>query len=156
MILGSLRTLPTLALTTAARTLRLLASVNEAIADRLNPDSGSAGTDKPTPTRARPAAAPQPARPSGPAVTSPPPTVDIATLASRNAPEVIAAIEGLSTTELGELYDHESGHRRRRTVLAAIEAASVPPAPADEPDDLPELDVRVADELVYSTATPRR
>jgi hypothetical protein len=81
-------------------------------------------------------------------------TIDIATLAAKPAPQVVAAIDTLSTTELGDLYIYEAGHRRRRTVLAALESATAPPAPQD--DDLPPLDVRVPDELVYSTVGAKR
>lgn len=158
-MLGPLRTLPSLALTAAATTLRLLASINETLAQRLNPEqpapdpapSSTAARTEPVPPRAAPAptVAPTPAATATPATS-----VDIAALAAKPAPQVIAAVETLSTSELGDLYIHEAGNRRRRTVLAALESASAPPATDDE--DLPPLDVRVADELVYSTVGAKR
>lgn len=161
-MLGPLRTLPSLALSAAATTLRLLASINETLAQRLNPEQPA-----PAPTAAAPTA---PTAPSAASAPSPIPardettpaeakapdattTVDIAALAAKPAPQVIAAIDTLSTGELGDLYIHEAGNRRRRTVLAALETASAPPA-AD--DDLPPLDARAPDELVYSTVGAKR
>ena len=158
-MLGPLRTLPSLALSAAATTLRLLASINETLAHRLNP-----GQPAPPPTATAPSApaspAPVPQREQPTAVAAPPAagapatSVDIATLAAKPAPQVIAAIDTLSTSELGDLYIHEAGNRRRRTVLAALETASAPPAADD--DELPPLDARVPDELVYSTVGAKR
>jgi hypothetical protein len=47
-------------------------------------------------------------------------------LARKPASEVIEAIAGLSTDELGRLYEHEAGHKKRKTVLKAIEQALTP------------------------------
>lgn len=164
MILGTLRSLPVLALTTAAKTLRLLATINETIAQRLDtpspapPSQTQARTPHAGPARAAPVAAPAAADIPGTAAaeTAAKAAADIPALAARTVPEVLAGLDALSTTELGELYSYESSHRRRRSVLRAVEAASAPPQLAGEPDDLPPLDVRVDDELVYSTATPPR
>lgn len=49
-------------------------------------------------------------------------------LAARPANEVIAAIPGLSTDELGRLYEHELATKRRKTVLEAIERSAAPQA----------------------------
>lgn len=48
-------------------------------------------------------------------------------LAQRPAAEVIRAIRELSTDELEALYDYETSHRNRKSVLAAIERALAPP-----------------------------
>ena len=171
-MLGPLRTLPSLALSAAATTLRLLASINETLAQRLSPDApasppvddastrtraeGNAAAA--TPTAATTAAAPAvqaPDRDEPAPLAAAAAARDIATLAAKPAAQVIAAIETLSTTELGDLYIYEAGHRRRRTVLAALETASAPPAAGDD-DDLPPLDVRIPDELVYSTVGAKR
>jgi len=64
----------------------------------------------------------------------------IAELANRPAQTVVKAVANLSTEELGELFEYESTHRKRATVLAAIERAAAPDPP---PDD-----------LAYSTETP--
>jgi hypothetical protein len=66
------------------------------------------------------------------------------------APRAIAALETLSTTQLGELYEHESSGRRRRTVLQAIERALEPPPDSLSLDD----DAGPETVLVYSTSTP--
>lgn len=119
------------------------------------------GTARPAPP---PTLTPQPASPGevtpesvGAVTTSPDPanvvdlTIDedgrartseshIAELANRPAQTVVKAVADLSTEELGELYDYESTHRKRSTVLSAIERAAAPDTP---PDD-----------LVYSTETP--
>jgi outer membrane biosynthesis protein TonB len=50
----------------------------------------------------------------------------IAELAARPAPQVIAAINDLSTDDLRLLTEHESANKRRKTVLAAIERATRP------------------------------
>jgi hypothetical protein len=50
----------------------------------------------------------------------------IAELADRNASEVVRGIQDLSTEELGQLFDYESAHRKRKTVLQAIERAAAP------------------------------
>lgn len=166
-MLGPLRTLPSLALTAAATTLRLLATINETIAQRINPDTTPAAA---VPEDVAPSAPAQPAVPVeqqptaqklAAAVSAPAPQpdfeapdiFDVASLAAQPAPRVIAAIDTLSTAELGDLYIYEAGHRRRRTVLSALESASTPAVREDE-DGLPPLDVRVPDELVYSTTTP--
>jgi hypothetical protein len=51
----------------------------------------------------------------------------IAELAEQNVAAVVRGIQDLSTEELGELFDYESAHRKRRTVLQAIERAAAPP-----------------------------
>lgn len=48
-------------------------------------------------------------------------------LAQRPAAQVIRAIRDLSTDELEALYDYETSHRNRKSVLAAIERALAPP-----------------------------
>ena len=158
MRLGSLLTLPSLALQTTAKALRVLAFANEMLAERLassppSPDSPVDSTPPRRPVPAPPSAAPvTPAPAPAPGVTAAP--RDPATLAALAAPAVIDVLDDLSTAELADLFDHESAHRRRRTVLRAIEAALAPPPSAVTDDDLD--DVRVPDELVYSTVTPGR
>lgn len=156
MTLGRLLTLPSLALQTTAKALRLLAFANEMLADRLaTPPVGSSPDADSTPPR-RPAPAPASAATPAPATdaTATAPR-DIPTLATLPAADVIRALDDLSMTELGDLFEHESSHRRRRTVLRAIEAALAPP-PAAVSDDVALDDVREPDELVYSTTTPSR
>ncbi|MPZ86548.1 MAG: hypothetical protein GEU81_00480 [Nitriliruptorales bacterium] len=50
----------------------------------------------------------------------------IAELATRNVAGVVKQIPDLSTEELGQLFEYESAHRKRKTVLQAIERASTP------------------------------
>ena len=50
----------------------------------------------------------------------------IAKLASRPVSVVVAAMNNLSTDELRLLYEYESSHKARKTVLAAIERAQRP------------------------------
>jgi hypothetical protein len=144
--LGPVLILPAAALRTTAAALRVLASTGQRLADLLSP-----GTPAPQPT-AQPNAVRAP--------VSPPPAdparLDLAGLAARPAPQVIAVLETLGTAELADLYEHESKHRRRRTVLDAITAATAPPQTGSEADLSGVDDVRVPDELVYSTQTPRR
>lgn len=154
MKLGSVLILPAAALRTTAFALRLFASTGRRLADALSPDD-------PTPTLSeaapqRPAARPQAAAPAPAPADSV--RLDLAALAARTAPEVIAALGSLGTLELADLYDYESKHRRRRAVLDAIEAATAPPASATDTHEDASLldDVRVPDELVYTTQTPRR
>lgn len=155
MSLGTLLTLPSLALQTTAKALRLLAFANEVIADRLATPPAASSSEGDTPPR-RPAPAPSPApAPAAAADASPPAPRDIATLAALPAPALVGALDDLSLTELADLFDHESKYRRRRTVLSAIETALAPPAAAAS-DDVAVDEVRVPDELVYSTATPTR
>ena len=45
-------------------------------------------------------------------------------LAKRPASEVVEAVRELSTDELRMLLEHEQAHRRRKTVIAAIESAA--------------------------------
>jgi hypothetical protein len=147
--LGSVLILPTAALRTTAAALRLLASTGQRLADLLAPD---APAPQPAPPPAHPASQRTPATPP----PADPAHVDLAGLAARPTPQVIAALETLGTVELGDLYEHESKHRRRRAVLDAITAATAPPQTGSQAD-LPGLDdVRVPDELVYSTQTPQR
>lgn len=152
MMFRPLLSLPSLALQTSAKALRLMATVNEIVAARLS--SPSAPSPVPVPRPATPQ--PSPARATDTPAASEPRAEprDIPALAALPAPAVVKAIDELSLTDLGDLYDHESAHRRRRTVLAAIDAAMAPPAGAAS-DDLLD-DVRQPDELVYTTATPRR
>lgn len=153
MKLGSVLILPAAALRTTAFALRLFASTGRRLADALSPDSPSPTLSDTAPQR--PAARPQTTSPDAAPVD--PVRLDLPALAARPAPEVIAALERLGTLELADLYDYESKHRRRRAVLDAIEAATAPPASATDTDeDLSLDDVRVPDELVYSTQTPRR
>lgn len=49
---------------------------------------------------------------------------EIAALAERNAPDVIAAVPDLSTQELRLLLEHEAANKNRKTVLEAVEAAA--------------------------------
>lgn len=151
--------LPGFALTTAATALRILAAVNEALAERIA-GAGDRTDDPETTTSAPPAGQ---ARPAADTATAAPQTqtsttiepVDVAELAARTAPQVIAALDTLSTTDLADLYDYESRRRRRSTVLAAIEAAAAPPAAARD-DDIVLDDPREPDVLVYSTASAKR
>lgn len=155
MKFGTLLTLPRLALSTSATALRLLAAVNEALAERITGATSAYG-DPVTPVPPR-QTAPK-AAPAAPTADVEPPTpdpVDIAELVARNAPQVIAALDGLSTTELADLYELESRRRRRTSVLAAIEAAAAPP-PDSRDDEVLLDDVREPDVLVHSTSTPRR
>jgi hypothetical protein len=70
-------------------------------------------------------APPTVAAPEGPShVRSPETHID--ELASKNASDVIAAVDQLSTEELGQLYEHEQQHKKRKTVLQAIEKALAP------------------------------
>jgi hypothetical protein len=55
-----------------------------------------------------------------------------AELADNPADEVVRAVADLSTDELEQLYDHESTHKNRKTVLKAIERALAPPPPDRE------------------------
>lgn len=154
MKLRSVLILPAAALRTTAAALRLLAGTGQRLADVLSPDG-----QIPTPRTAPPAA---PARraesPPAAAGEVDPVHLDLPGLAARPAPEVIAALDGLGTTELGDLYEYERKHRRRRSVLDAIAAAAAPPASgADTDEDLSLLaDVREPDELVYSTGAAQR
>src|SRR5688572_4063412 len=100
MILGPLLTLPVAAMRTTARMLRVLADTGELLAAVLQ----TADTNR------RQAPRPQSA-PSAPRTATPAPAVtpepvesdDPATLAARTAPQVIAALDGLSTAALAEL-----------------------------------------------------
>ena len=169
MRLHTLLTLPSFALETSAKALRLLAYANELLAAKVasaaqaSADARSGGAAQATTNgQRRDVSTPAPAAPaaeaevsaSSPSATAEELPRDIATLAGLPAPTVVRAIDTLSSPELADLYDHESNHRRRRTVLHAIEAALAPPATATD-DDLLD-DVRVPDEVVYSTQTPRR
>lgn len=55
------------------------------------------------------------------------PESSAADLAAQPSAAVLQAIGGLSTDELSALFDYEQTHRRRKTVLTAIEAALTPP-----------------------------
>ncbi len=50
-----------------------------------------------------------------------------AVLASKPAGEVVRAVRGMSTDELEALLDYETSHRKRKTVLGAIERELAPP-----------------------------
>ncbi len=50
----------------------------------------------------------------------------IAELADHNVATVVREIQDLSTEELGQLFEYESAHRKRKTVLQAIERATAP------------------------------
>jgi hypothetical protein len=145
MSAGLLLMLPAAALRTTARMLRALADTGEIVAMVINPAGARRG-------RAAQEEAPAPL--PRPVVVQPPLEVteptDVTAIVSLTAPRAIAALEGLSTTQLGELYDLESSQRRRSTVLQAIERALEPPADALALDD----DGGPATELVYSTQTP--
>ena len=158
MNLGFVLAVPATLLRHSAAAMKLAATFSERLAGAIKGDT--LGPSAPA------APAPQPGN-AGPATPAPPAAVrdepgtpaaalDVAALISRPAPEVLAALDGLSALELADLYDQESRSRRRRAVLDAIQAAAAPPAAAATPDPLPVDDVRVPDELVYSTQTPRR
>ncbi|MDP8978609.1 MAG: hypothetical protein M3N17_08585 [Actinomycetota bacterium] len=49
---------------------------------------------------------------------------EIAALAERNAPDVVAVVPDLSTRELRLLLEHETANKNRKTVLRAVEAAA--------------------------------
>ena len=153
MKLGSVLILPAVALRTTATALRLFAGTGQRLADLISPNGEAAPEPSPLrATRATPASSP---------VVAPAPVdpvrLDLAGLAARPAPEVVAALDTLGTTELADLYTYESKHRRRPAVLDAITAATAPPPAATDDEDLSLLDdVRVPDELVYSTQTPPR
>jgi hypothetical protein len=55
----------------------------------------------------------------------------IAELADQNVSAVVRGIQDLSTEELGQLFDYESAHRKRKTVLQAIERAAAPTVAED-------------------------
>lgn len=145
MSAGLFLVLPAAALRTTARLLRALADTGEIVAMVISPAGARrarAAQEEPPVPLARPAAVP--------ASEEVAEATDVATIASWTAPRVIAALATLSTTQLGELYEHESSQRRRRTVLQAIERALEPPADSLSPggDGGPET------VLVYSTSTP--
>jgi len=54
----------------------------------------------------------------------------IAELAGRSVASVVREIQDLSTEELGQLFEYESAHRKRKTVLQAIERATAPDSDA--------------------------
>lgn len=159
MKFGTLLTLPRLALSTSATALRLLAAVNEALAERI---TGATGAYRDPVSSTAPRSAQQPSRTLASAATTAQAepaaseSVDISELVTRNAPQVIAALAGLSSTELADLYELESRRRRRTTVLAAIEAAAAPPPYTRDDEVLLVDDVREPDVLVYSTASAKR
>lgn len=163
MTLHTLLSLPSLALETSAKALRLLAYANELIATKVASPAAPKADDQDGRNDA-PSLAPPPVIPSERrAATAASPSAadaeplprDIPTLAGLPAATLVRAVDTLSSAELADLYDYESKHRRRSTVLQAIEAALAPAASAGADDDLLD-DVRVPDELVYSTQTPRR
>lgn len=175
---------PAAALDIAAKALRVLADVNDHLATALvsapaepipTPQPVRDNTAPPTarvdigvaaatrPSAAASPLAPQTATTTGsdapvadaPAARTPDlDTTGVAALAAQTAPRVIAALDGLSAEDLAELYEYESGHRRRATVLRAVEAAAAPPVEARADDDILLDDVREPDVLVYSTSTP--
>ena len=156
MTLRPLLTLPSLALETSAKALRFLAFTNEVLAARFAAPAAPQSIDRPVPAP-RPASAASTAAASQ-AETAPAPEDiprDIPTLADRTAPDIVTALDSLGMAELADLYDYESKNRRRRSVLSAIDAALAPPATAASDEELID-EVRVPDELVYSTSTPRR
>ena len=71
-----------------------------------------------------PPVAPQPALDDTAHVRAP--DTHAAALAEKSAAEVIAAVDTLSTDELRALYEEESGGKKRKTVLAAVEQALTP------------------------------
>lgn len=175
--LPTLLRVPAAALDIAAKTLRVLADVNDQIATSLVATEAreeQARADAPaptvptppathiataqaavsTPTAAAVSVAPLTDTTEQPADTADLGTPDLAALAALPAPRVIAALESMSTEDLAELHTYESSHRRRATVLRAIEAAAAPPVQAGDDIDLD--DVRQPDELVYTTSTPSR
>jgi hypothetical protein len=77
------------------------------------------GQVKPPPQE--PVAAPGEPEASGHARTS---MTHAAELADRPAAEVIAAVNDLSTDELRLLLEHEESHKRRKSVIDAIERAA--------------------------------
>ena len=168
MSLLSLRSLPSLALrvpsatlSAAATALRLLADVNRQLATTLKGRAPSEPPRSTTPTLSVVASEANEAAKADADVAGAVEAVetetgapaDIATLAALPAPRLLAALDSLSTQDLADLYDHESRHRRRQQVLAAIEVAAAPPEQAR--DDIVLDDVRVPDEVVYTTSTPR-
>lgn len=54
------------------------------------------------------------------------PETHVDELAAKPAADVIKAVDRLSTDELSRLYEHEQTHKKRKTVLAAIEEALSP------------------------------
>ena len=156
MKLGSLLALPAAAFQTTASVLKIAASIGERLAAVIKPE-GDVSTPQTAPaTGPAPAPIVPAAQAPNDAVAATPGPVDIAALASRTQPEIVAALDGLSALDLADLYDHESRHRRRPGVLSAVEAAAAPPIDVRTPDPLPLDEVRIPDELVYSTQTPRR
>lgn len=85
----------------------------------------------------------------------------VAELAERGANALVPLIrDQLSTDELESLYEHESLHRKRKTVLKAIEEALRPPVTSEQVEtdllaDLELIESAAPDsELVYSSETP--
>jgi hypothetical protein len=139
------------ALSVSAKALSVAARITSEVAKRARPGRGR-GSEQPS----RPATTEQ--RPSTPAevtpeqlakplpetdaTVSPPPTEPVpdapshvrtaethaAELAAKGAAEVIEAVAELSTDELRQLFEHESTHKKRKTVLKAIEDALTPSA----------------------------
>lgn len=161
MKLGAILTLPALVLHTTASVLRMVAAAGSRLADALAADEPTRlDSSQPSPPPSRgpdpadaldQAAQTSPPRPDEAAVPS-----DVPTLLAQPAPRVIASLASMSALDLADVYEYEARHRRRPAVLAAVEAAAAPPPAARTPDPLPADDVRVPDELVYSTQTPRR
>jgi hypothetical protein len=133
------------AMSVTARVLSVAAEVTTAVARRARPgrrpQGRSTGVEQQpaTPEAVSPEQLSK-ALPETDATVSPPPTEPVPDgpsrvrtaethteeLAMRPASEVIEAVAGLSTDELGRLYEHEAGHKKRKTVLKAIEKALTP------------------------------
>jgi hypothetical protein len=132
------------AMSITAKVLSVAAEVTTAVARRArpgrSPQGSSAREQRPAaPSDVSPEQLSQPL-PETEATVSPPPTEPVpdgpshvrtaethaGELAGKPASEVIEAVAGLSTDELGRLYEHEAGHKKRKTVLKAIEKALTP------------------------------
>jgi hypothetical protein len=121
------------ALNGAALVLAGTAKVVEVAAHQVRPRPGA-----PTaPARTTAGEAPPRFEPTvvGPAPSEPPPAPErspvmrpdasrVEELAERPAAQIIDQIDDLSTEELRLLLDHEQAHKRRKTVLRAIESAA--------------------------------
>lgn len=89
------------------------------------PDERQGSPQRGTDVEARVEPPPTVPAPEGPDRVRSPET-HIAELAEGSADEVVRALPGLSTDELRLLYEHESAHQSRPSVLDAVEQALSP------------------------------
>jgi hypothetical protein len=133
------------AMSVTAKVLSVAAEVTTAVARRARPGRSPQGRSArveqqpATPEAVSPEQLSE-ALPETEATVSPPPTEPVPDgpshvrtaethaeeLALKPASQVIEAVAELSTDELGRLYEHEAAHKKRKTVLKAIEKALTP------------------------------